>query len=196
MYSLNVNYFNKIGTKAGALNPCILGNGASTSEDFNVLPNCVGFTTGLFNQIHGQTYCRYFGSVDATNFYNLGISQGLYGTTDPRATIIPGCVLIWGGYGSHSAGHCAVVERVIDSNNLYIAESGWNGSSKYWNQSYWLSGNMWTCSWMGTSNYFFKGIIYPPGYTPTPPHPPSTIETKHFNWLFVTRKKRTKLSRY
>lgn len=198
MITLNKNFFNRQGTRPGALSPCILGKGASANEDFNVLPNCVGFSVGYYNQLHGQTYCRYFGSYDATYFYDLGISQGLRGDTSVNADIVPGSLLCWGGYGSHTQGHCAIVESVVSPTHIKCNESGWNFGVKYrTNVDYYLRNGCWENNWLTVNNgYFFKGIIYPPGYNPNPPHPPSTIETKHFNWLLVTKKKRSKLSRY
>lgn len=121
-------YFN---TKAaGGINPCIQGQDASGKcvKGLTVLPNCVGFAVGRYNQIAGTTDCNLLGSTNAENFADLAIKQGLKLTTEPYI----GGVMVWSvgkvGDGSDGAGHVACVERCImrKEKQLFItSESGW-----------------------------------------------------------------------
>ncbi|MBO7093570.1 MAG: peptidoglycan-binding protein [Spirochaetia bacterium] len=105
----------------GGFSPCIQGNPKFGLRPFpgSVLPNCVGYAVGRFNELAGEGSCKYLGNRNAAELYDLGISQGLSGGSAPR----PGALIVWRTSG---AGHCAIVERVVDENNMITTESGWN----------------------------------------------------------------------
>lgn len=157
--NINSNYY--IMTSYGGWSPCIQGNNAHGLRPFagSVLPNCVGYTTGRFNELLGLNACTYFGNTNAENFYTLGLSQGLSGGTVP----VVGGVIVWKTSGT---GHCAVIERVIDNDTVYTSESGWGYTTapvvKNYTRRRGSDGN-----W--GYNGIFQGIVYPPG--PVPPQP-------------------------
>ncbi len=105
----------------GGYSPCIQGNPKFGLRPFpgSVLPNCVGYAVGRFNELAGEGSCKYLGNRNAAELYDLGISQGLSGGSAPR----PGALIVWKTSG---AGHCAIVERPVDDNNIITTESGWN----------------------------------------------------------------------
>ena len=105
----------------GGYSPCIQGNPKFGLRPFpgSVLPNCVGYGVGRFNEWAGVGSCKYLGNRNAAELYDLGISQGLSGGSAPR----PGALIVWRTSG---AGHCAIVERIVDDNNIITTESGWN----------------------------------------------------------------------
>lgn len=105
----------------GGWSPCIQGNPKFGLRPFlgSVLPNCVGYAVGRFNELAGEGSCKYLGNRNAKELYELGISQGLSGGSAPSA----GALIVW---DTSTFGHCAIVERVIDDNNIITSESGWN----------------------------------------------------------------------
>ena len=90
---------------SGGYNPCIKGNPKSRKPQLNVLPNCVGYATGRFNEIGEWTDCKYLGNTNAANFITLARKQGLMITQRPT---IGGC-MVWHG-GNTGEGHVAIVE--------------------------------------------------------------------------------------
>ena len=104
----------------GGYSPCIQGNTKFNLRPFNgsVLPNCVGYGVGEYNRRAG-TECTWLGNRNARDLYALGVSQGLPHGKDPRR----GALIVWDTKG---AGHCAIVEEVIDENTIRTSESGWN----------------------------------------------------------------------
>lgn len=146
------NYY--ITRAAGGWSPCIEGNTEYGLQPFagSVLPNCVGYICGRFNEKLNTGDCRYFGNTDARNLYALGISQGLSFGNDPVA----GGVIC---FDTDYRGHAVIIERVIDQNTVEISESGWRYTSAPIVRTYTMyrSNGAWQYSG-GT----YQGIIYPP----------------------------------
>ena len=136
--------------------------GSPTDKDCNVLANCVGYAYGRFNEIGEYGYCKYLAPVNAEDFIDYKGSCQI--GQIPKA----GSVMVWEGIGS-LAGHVAVVEKVINNDEVYTSESGYGSSTPFWNSTRRKgSGN-----WGAGSNYRFKGFIYNPAVPddPTPPAP-------------------------
>lgn len=87
----------------------------------SVIPNCVGYATGRFNEYGGQGSCRYLGNTDAMYFMTFVGLQGLTAGLDPRV----GACMVWDD-AAGEGGHVAIVERVIDNDTVETSESGWN----------------------------------------------------------------------
>lgn len=153
------NYYRTIAT--GGWSPCIEGNNAYGLRPFtgSVLPNCVGYTVGRFNEMLNLGACTWLGNTDAKNQLALAISQGLPAGQDP----VVGGVICW---DSADNGHCAVIEQVIDNNTVITSESGWNYTTApvvTTQTRYRING-----VWVYQAGYTYQGVIYPPG---TPPGP-------------------------
>ena len=106
----------------GGWSPCVEGNNAHGLRPFSgsVLPNCSGFATGRFNERLGLGACTWLGSYNGAEFVDVARRQGLGTGWDP----VEGGIIAWGDPGSK--GHVAVVEQVIDNDNIVTMESGWN----------------------------------------------------------------------
>ena len=121
-FDINSNYY--ITIAEGGWSPCIEGNNAYNLRPVpgSVLPNCVGFTVGRFNEVLQLNDCIWLGSVNANQMLNLAMSQGL-----PTGDIaIEGGVICW---DNGIDGHCSFIESVIDRHTVIINESGWNYTS-------------------------------------------------------------------
>ena len=139
---------------SGGYNPCIKGNPKSRKPQLNVLPNCVGYATGRFNEIGSWTDCRYLGNTNAANFITLARKQGLMISQRPT---IGGC-MVWHG-GNTGEGHVAIVEMDLGS-RIITSESEYYGKAFTIYQRFgtdWRSG----CYWMGSS-YTYLGCIKNP----------------------------------
>lgn len=139
---------------SGGYNPCIKGNPKSRKPKLNVLPNCVGYATGRFNEIGGWTDCRYLGNTNAANFVDLARKQGLRISQRPTKG---GC-MVWKG-GNTAEGHVAIVEMDLGS-RIVTSESEYYGKAFTIYQRFgdgWRSG----CYWMGSS-YTYLGCIVNP----------------------------------
>lgn len=143
----------------GGWSPCIEGNNAYGLRPFSgsVLPNCVGYTVGRFNEMLNEGACTWLGNVDARDQLALATSQGLASGDDP---VVGGVICWW----SAQNGHCAVIEQVIDPDTVITSESGWNYTTPpiVTTNTRYRSGGDWQLPWTG---YVYQGIIYPP-YTP------------------------------
>ena len=140
----------------GGWSPCIEGNNQYNLRPFpgSVLPNCVGFTVGRFNEMLLEYACTWLGNTDARNMIGLATSQGLQIGDDP---VVGGVICWW----SADSGHCAVIEEVIDGNTVRTSESGWNYTSPpiVTSNIRTRTGNAWDPPWAG---YVYQGVIYPP----------------------------------
>ena len=151
-------YYNTI--KSGGFNPCILGNNdrGQRVKGLNVLPNCVSYATGRFNQIYheimGGSGCEYLGNTNACNFVTQARKQGLQIATRP---VVGGCMVWSGGTGGY--GHVAIVE--LDLGNRFLtSESEYYGKPFVTYQRFgedWRGG----CYWMGRSYKFLGCIVNP-----------------------------------
>lgn len=147
------NYYRTIAT--GGWSPCIEGNNAYGLRPFpgSVLPNCVGYTVGRFNELLGLNDCTWLGSTDAKYMLSLAISQGLQTGDEP----VLGGVICWDSSGD---GHCAVIEMVIDNDTVRTSESGWNYQGPdiiTHHMRYRVGGDFFYAP-----GYTYQGIIYPP----------------------------------
>jgi len=142
---------------SGGYNPCIKGNPKNRNKDLNVLPNCVGYATGRFNEIGGWTDCRYLGNTNAANYIDMAKKQGLRISQRPK---VGGC-MVWKG-GNTGEGHVAIVEMDL-GNRFVTSESEYYGKQFTIYQRFgdnWRSG----CYWMGSS-YTYLGCIVNPAVT-------------------------------
>lgn len=152
----------------GGYNPCILGNTALIARPWTgaVIPNCVGYATGRFNEIGGYGKCKYLGNTNAENFYALAQRQGLKVGSLPKV----GACMVWQSGatlgGGDGAGHVVIVERVISDTEVLVSQSGWSSRKAFWTSVHkkgssgnWVEGGDY--SWM-KSGYKFLGFIYNP----------------------------------
>lgn len=162
-YYISSRYAGKTGW-----NPCILGNPNTTNgrdKYLNVLPNCVGWAVGRFNEIVGEKNCNYLyiigGNNNAKNLIQNALKQGLEIGAEPRL----GAVIVW---ADSQYGHVAVVEQISkDKKRIRVSESGWNynGVNHMWFADHYIGDGNWLegtdYSWM-KGKYKFKGFIYNP----------------------------------
>lgn len=144
---------------AGGFSPCIEGNGAFGLRPFSgsVLPNCVGFATGRFNEKLELGSCKYLGNRNAKEFTIFAEQQGLEMGDDP----VEGACMVWGGSGE---GHVAIVEEVIDNDTVRTNESGWSYRAEPIVRE--LTRKRGSGRW--GQSYEFLCFIYPPGHQPDP----------------------------
>ncbi len=152
----------------GGYNPCILGNVAKIARIWPgaVIPNCVGYATGRFNEIGGYGKCKWLGNTNAENFYAMAQRQGLQVGSKPK---LGACMCWMGGKtlkGADGAGHVVIVEKIINENEVVVSQSGWLASKPFWTATHkkgkdgqWIEGGDY--SWM-KNGYTFLGFIYNP----------------------------------
>ena len=140
--------------RTGGYSPCILGNPKNRNKGLNVLPNCVGWAVGRFNEIGNYGSCKWLGSTNAANFITLARKQGLTVTQRPTKG---GC-MVWKG-GQTNEGHVAIVEMDL-GNRVVTSESEYYGKQFTIYQRF---GDNWRdgCYWMGSS-YTYLGCIKNP----------------------------------
>ena len=155
--------WNKIYNNAnnGGISWCI--NGRPMNGISNVLANCVGYACSRFNEIYneltGFTGMKYQAlCCNAEDFWEVAANLGLKRGQTPQA----GSIMCWEGLGD-LAGHVAIVEKVINNNQVYTSESGYD-SAFFWNSTRYNDGN-----WGAGGNYRFKGFIYNPAVKVDPP---------------------------
>ena len=144
-------YYNK---KPKGYSPCILGNKKHRDPELDVLPNCVGWATGRYNQLGQYGECKYLGNANAEDFMKFVKSQNLETGQTPKI----GACMVWKGKGE-LAGHVAIVEDVISNTEVEISQSGWSATKSYWTQTIKKGING---RWGMGSNYTFLGFIYHP----------------------------------
>lgn len=153
------NNKNYITTGSGGWSTCI--KGCPTDKEANALANCVGFSSGRFNEIinliRNITGCTYKTlNCNAENFIERAKAVGLEVGSIPRV----GAIMCWKKgtlSGSDGAGHVAIVEKVYDNNHVYTSESSYGGNAFYNKHRYNSNGR-----WGLNSNYSFRGFIYLP----------------------------------
>lgn len=153
------NYY--ITIAEGGWSPCIEGNNAHNLRPFtgSVLPNCVGFAVGRWNEIIGAGNCDYLASVDAKYLYNVAIAQGCQTGTDPAE----GALMVW--TDTDNEGHAAVVEQVFTRRIVLANESGWNYTAAPIVRS--ITRIKGTGGWGESSaTRSFLGFVYLPGVVP------------------------------
>lgn len=143
--------------KPDGFSPCILGNNSRGQRDpiLNVLPNCVGYATGRFNEIGNYGSIKYAPKGNAANFINEAKRLGLKVTNEPSL----GGIMVWSG-GKGGAGHVAVCEVKYKDGTVACGESEWNGRAF---TTYRRGGKNYTdgCAWMKTG-YAYIGCINNP----------------------------------
>lgn len=131
--------------------------GSPTIKGADVLCNCVGYANGRFGEIQDLGYIKYQLVCNAENFIEKAKAMGLKISPVP----VLGGIMVWQKgkslSGNDGAGHVAVVEKVINVNEIITSESGWaswafktvnrNNSNGRWGQS---------------SAYKFRGCIINP----------------------------------
>lgn len=149
----------------GGYNPCIPGNAKHKASSANgvsypagrlwpssVLPNCVGYATGRFNEIGMYNDCKYLGNRNATDFVDFVKSQGLeWDTKNPSL----GACLVWGGY-TVKEGHVAICEAIYDDGSIDISESGWYSTPHFRYR------RVYPPNWGMSAGFYFKGFIKNP----------------------------------
>lgn len=156
----------------GGVSQCITGH-SPADKVANVLPNCVGYACGRFNEIYDDVtgtdkikFCKYCGH--ANTFTDIAKAYGhKVGTV-----AMVGAIMCWAG-GTSGHGHVCVVEVVIDPNTVCVSESSWTERTvfKYRKRTRLLG------SWSTNPTYRFKGFIYNPALYDNPyPVPERTIK--------------------
>lgn len=147
-----ISYYNN--SSHGGQSTCI--SGSPMDPVCNVLSNCVGWVCGRFNHIYsvlsGDKTMKYKAyHCNAGDMYEKAASFGLKTGSTPQA----GAIMVWGKQGG--AGHVAIVEKVISSDEVMTSESGYN-SYAFRNKNR-KKGNG---NWGSNSPYYFKGFVYNP----------------------------------
>ena len=147
-----ISYYNN--SSHGGQSTCI--NGSPMDPVCNVLSNCVGWVSGRFNHIYsvlsGDKTMKYKAyHCNAGDMYEKAASFGLKTGSTPQA----GAIMVWGKQGG--AGHVAIVEKVISSDEVMTSESGYN--SYAFKNKIRKKGNG---NWGSNSTYYFKGFVYNP----------------------------------
>ncbi len=136
--------------------------GYPTDPDCDVLPNCVGYAYGRFNEIGGYGYCKYLFPDNAENFMQYK------GSCEVGQVPKVGACMVWQKgatlKGSDGAGHVAIVEKVISETEVYTSESGY-GSAAFWNQ---IRRKGADGRWGAGAQYTFLGFIYNPAVCEEP----------------------------
>lgn len=148
-------YYNR--PTAGGVNPCALGNNSrgQRQKGLNVLPNCVGYAVGRFNEIGQYGACKWLvARGDACDFLKIATAQGLQTSDAPTL----GGVMVWAG-GPGGYGHVAVVERV-QGNKIETSESEYYGKAFV---TYKRTGRNWNegCYWMKTGYKYLGCVVNP-----------------------------------
>lgn len=134
---------------SGGWSPCIKGK--PTDKECNVLSNCVGYTVGRFNELHNRKCCDLLGSKNAGLLVEFCKPQGLlFDSSTPHT----GAVMVW--QKKNGAGHCAIVEKVVNEHTVITSESGYNSKIPWWRKERKRGNGNWGCG----SAYTFIGFIY------------------------------------
>ena len=121
--------------------------------------NCVGYAFGRFNEIIGENACNYLLPVNAENFVDVALSQGLVvNSTTPSL----GSIMVWAkgkkGVSEDGCGHVCIVETIKSNDEVVTSESGYGCSTPFWTQTR-KRGNG---NWGQNSAYTFLGFIENP----------------------------------
>lgn len=152
-------YFLRKGS--GGYNPCIRGSDKNGSfcTGRDVLPNCVGYAVGRFNEIIGSGACIYLASVNAERMLEIAKQQGLKIYQTPT---LGGC-MVWAKGSAQSsadgAGHVAICEAVNANGSIVTTDSAWKGPAFYCKVR---TG----ANWGQNAPYKYLGCIVNPGAIP------------------------------
>ena len=159
-----------IKTTFGGYNRCI-----QIQLDGSVLPNCVGYAWGRFCECQENVHDCNLSRGDAENWYG-NTSDGYERGQDPKL----GAVICWSD--SAGEGHVAIVEEILNNNEIVTSNSAYGGS-RFYLKNLKRSNNY----YMG-STYTFQGFIYNPTNFDDPNKPTEQSKRKGFNWVIFTRK--------
>ena len=137
--------------ESGGLNPC--GKGKPTDKEADALANCSAFVVGAFNKHAGETWCHYFGSMNAKSFYI--VAQRDYNFPVSQTPQV-GAIACWSG-GSDGRGHVAEVEMQNNDGTWKLAMSGYESYTFKTVDVTNKNGR-----WGMTSAYKFQGFIINP----------------------------------
>ena len=157
----------------GGYSTCVVGSDSSgkCTQGLNVLPNCVGFANGAFNEmvnsIRGENKQYYSLNRNAELFLQVAaeyddLKENILGPNEiPRV----GCIMVWAkgqvGNSSDGAGHVAFVYKVTTAADgtvtVHTAESGW-ASSTFWTKTRTNANGRWGSG----TKYTFIGCVAPP----------------------------------
>jgi len=140
---------------------CIEGNKTTGcyNSSINVLPNCVGYAAGRFNEIANQNKFVYNLNCNAEDFYNNAKKFNLKVGMVPKL----GAIAVWSkgkvGVKADGTGHVAIVEKIISTTEIITSESGWSSTKLFWNQTRKKGTNG---NWGQSTAYKFLGFVYHP----------------------------------
>ena len=149
---------------------CIQGK--PTDKWCNVLSNCVGYACGAANEELGLGYEKYHLNCNAENFIERAIASGLSVYKTPQV----GDIICWEGKGS-LAGHVGIVVKIINSNCIKVAQSGWGSTTPFYITTNYNNNGRWGLS----SNYPFRGFIRILKNSPKPTPAPKPTPSGKFN---------------
>ena len=139
--------------ESGGYSKCI--KGYPTDKNADVLPNCVGYACGRFNEIIGKMEYPYF-NCNAEDFIKRAkdfYPELIIETNINKPKI--GAIVVHEGKGSR-AGHVYIIEKINSDGSIYTSESSY-GSTAFFNATRKKSNNY----GLGI-NYPFLGYIYNP----------------------------------
>lgn len=157
-------YYNR--KASGGYSPCVKGNYPFNVNEklrtgrpgMDVLSNCVGWATGVFNEYSDEGCIKYLGSTNAELFMRMAEKQGLKTGFTPK----PCAVMVWKGgnsyEGADGAGHVAIVVEAYSLTHVLTSESGWNYNGIMWRQNRYRGNGRWGQN----TSYSFLGFIYHP----------------------------------
>ena len=150
-------YYNRI--QNGGYSTCIQGNTKMScyTSTLNVLPNCVGYAMGRFNEIGNYKSFKYTFKGNAEDWFTYAKSIGLKTGNTPKL----GAVICWRagkvGLSSDGPGHVAIVEQLNSDGSIVTSESGWSV-----NKLFWTTRRKKNSNWDQSKSYTFQGFIYNP----------------------------------
>ncbi len=160
-------YYNR--KENGGYSDAILGK--PTDAGCNVLPNCVGYAYGRFNEIGGYGRMKYLRPVNAENF----IANA--GSLTVEQTPSLGACMVWKKgatlNGSDGAGHVAIVEQILSPTRIVTSESGYKCSTPFWTKTR----DKGDGNWGAGAGYTFLGFIRNPAVTGTVAASPTATAT-------------------
>lgn len=134
------------------------------SNDYaNVLPNCVGYANGRFNEIYAEmnktTGSKYpWLNCNACDFIKR--AQSYYPELEIAKEPVPGAIMVWtGGWGNY--GHVAIVERINYDGSLFTSESAYSETPTEGNKFY-TATRYPASEWGMGGTYKFAGFILNP----------------------------------
>lgn len=181
-----IRFYNTL--SVGGLSHCIPGQysyGSSCSQA-NVLPNCVGWSCGRFNEVYSQVNNL---TADVMHFTSLNCNAGgfiarvkntyknLTYSESKNAKPELGSIIVLSTSLSApnnvtAPGHVLNVEEIVDRGHIRISESGWaNADTMRFRDWYWdENAQMWDNAlppngWYHRNGYYQVGIIYNPAIT-------------------------------